>query len=451
MGRRFGKTRRGRTFRERRTGRGFQDPPDDLFLAEAWHAADDAVLCHAANEGVAAGFDALYARYRTWIFLMALGLVGDLDDALTLFQDVFLLWFSRFPGFTPRPSVKARLYAFIRTRAATLRALRMKVIPLEPYRRRQPHERNGARSTPPPLPPRGASLAGALSRFPPELREIALLRFGAGMRGTDMVDALDLPLETIRLRMETLLGLTASMDAKTPRQSPKEDPGEELPAPEREDDRARPWSRSGPANAPGNHPLLLEIDAALHGDIDLLPLDQGGPQRLEDVRGHIASCQRCRQLQAAIQETAHACLPAVPVTIPEDVEHAILLEGHLRAAAIVRRALDAQSGDSISAMGADDAGMASRAHTTPARGDVPERLPAQALDDRAGNRAPMIALPGGVGTRAPLQRVTMILLATFLLVATVFVVGWLRLGNTETPAPSSWHDNGVTPTWPSSD
>ncbi len=431
MRRRFGLTRRGRTFRERRLGRSYQDIEDPRTIAEEWSEVDDAVLCSAANEGIAAAFEALYQRHRTWVLRLALPLVRDDEEALAIFQETFLLWFSRFPGFEPRSSVRAHLYSLLRARAASLRHRRRQVISLEDFRRRKGRERtsSGREASLRPLfehASRAATGPGVDEPFvkslPEELREIARLRFTAGLTASEIVDALNLPLDTVRTRIAALLDRLAPADSR----------------------ESRGISETGHRESP--HPTLLEIEAVRSGDPDLTADARKDDRNLDRVRTHLDRCAGCAHLVRVFEEEAVRNRLVRPLEVPDDVERAILLEADVRAAAIVRRAAGSDLEEPMSFAGAlGEADPGPSAHHAGGRDPI--------FSSRLGTVATAGGVTAAEGTvertrpgRAGISGTVMVVLAAACLVAAALFVGGLHDGETPDPPPAA-HPQDLTPPW----
>jgi RNA polymerase sigma-70 factor, ECF subfamily len=80
----------------------------------------DEALIEAGNRGETAAMEALYFRYRAWVFGVARKITGENGDAEEVAQDVFAYFFGRFPGFGLSSNLKSHLYPVIKNTALDL-------------------------------------------------------------------------------------------------------------------------------------------------------------------------------------------------------------------------------------------------------------------------------------------------------------------------------------------
>jgi len=60
----------------------------------------DQELIELVNEGDADAFEALYRRYRDWVYHLAWRFTGNQQDALDVLQETFTYLLGKFPGFS---------------------------------------------------------------------------------------------------------------------------------------------------------------------------------------------------------------------------------------------------------------------------------------------------------------------------------------------------------------
>jgi RNA polymerase sigma-70 factor (ECF subfamily) len=157
----------------------------------------DEALVDAANVGEAAAFDALYSRHRDYVVRLAYRFTGSRHDALDVLQDTFAYVLGKFPGFT----LTARMTTFL---YPVVRSLSMDVL-----RRRRPHVpiEEAELPAPPAADPGGArrELAEAMSALPPEQREVLLMRYVDDLSLSEIAEALDIPVGTVKSRVHYAL------------------------------------------------------------------------------------------------------------------------------------------------------------------------------------------------------------------------------------------------------
>lgn len=161
----------------------------------------DEQLIAALQRGDTGAFDVLYARYRDWVYGVALRFGRDHDDALDVLQDTFTYLVRRLPSL----ALTARLTTFL---YPTVKFLAL--------RRRQKRGREAEGETLLPLvaasddgEPAGESpreaLAGLLVHLSEEQREVLLLHFVDGLTLVEVAEALRVPVGTVKSRLHKAL------------------------------------------------------------------------------------------------------------------------------------------------------------------------------------------------------------------------------------------------------
>lgn len=159
----------------------------------------DDLLIDAANRGDAKAFEALYRRYRDWVFRLGYRFTGNHDDALDVLQDTFAYFMQQFPGFYLYARVTTFLYPAVKnTSLALLRKKRRTLPPDAPVRMEVVAgdvEPGTSR----------AELAKVLAALPDAQREVVLMRFVDGLDLQDIAEALRTPLGTIKSRLHNAI------------------------------------------------------------------------------------------------------------------------------------------------------------------------------------------------------------------------------------------------------
>lgn len=171
---------------------------------------DDQQLVAAINRGDRDAFDALYQRYRDWVYHLALRFAANHDGALDVAQETFIYLLRKFPGFELRAKMTTFLYPVVRHIAidAQKRARRITVSDQAV----QDGDTRGDDSTNPvailtnPTGDRARdALARVLASLPETHREVILLRFVDDLSLAEISDAMEIPVGTVKSRMHNAL------------------------------------------------------------------------------------------------------------------------------------------------------------------------------------------------------------------------------------------------------
>jgi RNA polymerase sigma-70 factor, ECF subfamily len=194
-------------------------------IAETAKAVDDDVrLVARAREGDVRAFEALVRRYERWVFTLALRMVGERAEAEDIAQEVFLKAYRGLAGFRGDSRFSTWLYAIASRHCLTVLSARARA----GARRDWFGGRGNAAGGDPPDDgvervaddaPRAdqllerrdlASLVQTeLTKLPEDHRLILILRDIQGMAYTDIAQALQIELGTVRSRLHR-----ARMDLK---------------------------------------------------------------------------------------------------------------------------------------------------------------------------------------------------------------------------------------------
>ena len=140
--------------------------------------------------------EALYFRYREFVYSQAYRFCRNRDDALDVMQETFFYLFRKFPGFELTCRMKTFLYPVVKNLSlARIRKSKRSVPlgdeqervadPAGPVDRHEPLE----------------EFSEVLSRLSEEHRTVVVLRFAEDMSLSEIAEALDTPLGTVKSRL----------------------------------------------------------------------------------------------------------------------------------------------------------------------------------------------------------------------------------------------------------
>ncbi|HTM22875.1 MAG TPA: RNA polymerase sigma factor [Kofleriaceae bacterium] len=163
-------------------------------------------LVDRANGGDRRALEALYAEHRDWVTALAYRFTGSADDALDVLQETYLYFFSKFPGFELRASVRGFLYPVVKHSSITVVRRRRQLVDLE-------SRRSGEAVTD--LGWHGAEgrFARLIGRLPDGQREVVQLRFALDFRLEEIAEALEIPLGTVKSRLHNALRSLREIEA----------------------------------------------------------------------------------------------------------------------------------------------------------------------------------------------------------------------------------------------
>src|SRR6266571_2498689 len=177
------------------------EAPDQL------DSRSDLQLIAAINVGDAAAFEVLYFRHRDWVVSLACRFTGSEDLAWDVMQETFLYFLRKFPGFQLTANVKTFFYPAVKNLSI---AARRKAQRYQSSEAEQVFLENIA-DAPQPMP---SELGQVLANLPAEQREALWLRFVDGLNLTDISEAMDIPLGTVKSRIHNALA-TLRTDERT--------------------------------------------------------------------------------------------------------------------------------------------------------------------------------------------------------------------------------------------
>jgi RNA polymerase sigma-70 factor, ECF subfamily len=159
----------------------------------------DEELIELANRGDPEAFEALYYRYRDWVYRLAWRFTGNRTDALDVLQETFAYFLGKFPGFELSASMRTFLYPAVRHLSAAVRARKRRFT--------SDNEILGELAAPASVEPDGhhSELRAVLTVLPEEQREVLLMRFVDTMSLREIADALGIPAGTVKSRLHNAL------------------------------------------------------------------------------------------------------------------------------------------------------------------------------------------------------------------------------------------------------
>jgi RNA polymerase sigma-70 factor (ECF subfamily) len=158
--------------------------------------ATDRELVSRANRGDREAMEALYFRYRDYVYTLAVSFCRNEADALDVMQETFFYLFRKFPGFELTARMKTFLYPAVKNLAIARLKKGRRSVPLGDARE---DLANGAAAA-----TDGAPLeefSAVLSRLSEEQRSVVVLRFVEDMDLAEIADTLEVPLGTVKSRL----------------------------------------------------------------------------------------------------------------------------------------------------------------------------------------------------------------------------------------------------------
>ena len=159
----------------------------------------DQELIEQANKGDSDAFEALYYRYRDWVYRLAWRFTGNQSDALDVLQETFAYLLGKFPGFELTAAMTTFLYPVVRHTSLAIRRKNRRFASdeetLDELIAPVPQQDERSRS----------ELAAVLGGLNEAQREIVLMRFVDGMSLKEIAGALEVPLGTVKSRLHHAL------------------------------------------------------------------------------------------------------------------------------------------------------------------------------------------------------------------------------------------------------
>ena len=155
----------------------------------------DEELIESANKGEAEAFEALYYRYRDWVYHLACRFTGNQDQALDVLQETFIYLLKKFPGFELTARMTTFLYPVVKHLSLAIRRRNCRCVSTD--------ETLNELTTPVPKDSLGcrSELAAVLAILPDQQREILLMKFVDEMTFEEIAAALNVPAGTVKSRL----------------------------------------------------------------------------------------------------------------------------------------------------------------------------------------------------------------------------------------------------------
>ncbi|MHC4567566.1 MAG: RNA polymerase sigma factor [Planctomycetota bacterium] len=159
----------------------------------------DHELIELANRGDSDAFEALYYRYRDWVYRLAWRFTGNGADALDVLQETFAYLLGKFPGFELTAAMTTFLYPVVKHTSLAIRRKNRRfasddeaLTELPASASRESEDSRG-------------ELADVLAGLSEPQRETLLMRFVDGMSLKEIASALEIPLGTVKSRLHHAL------------------------------------------------------------------------------------------------------------------------------------------------------------------------------------------------------------------------------------------------------
>lgn len=155
----------------------------------------DQELIELANKGDSDAFEALYYKYRDWVYHLAWRFTGSRQDALDVLQETFTYLLGKFPGFELTASMTTFLYPVVKHLSSAIRNKSRRFTSVE--------EISGDLIGPEPkeIDHHRSELAAVLAGLSDEQREVVLMRFVDDMSLQEIAEALNIPIGTVKSRL----------------------------------------------------------------------------------------------------------------------------------------------------------------------------------------------------------------------------------------------------------
>ncbi len=161
-----------------------------------------------ANEGNPEAFEAIYYRYRDWVYHLALRFTDNPQDALDVLQETFVYFLGKFPGFELTSSMTTFLYPVVKHTSLAIRNKNRRFV-----KEKEPQNESLEPVYNPPN-ENFSDLSAVLTKLQADQREVVLMRFVDDMNLKEISVALNIPLSTVKSRLYQALE-TLRNDSRT--------------------------------------------------------------------------------------------------------------------------------------------------------------------------------------------------------------------------------------------
>ena len=159
----------------------------------------DSELIAAINDGSTEAFEALYYRYREWVYRLAVRFTADHDCALDVLQETFMYLLRKLPDLVLSAELKTFLYPVVKHTAIALRRKADRVATDDELMADIAASGGGGDCS------TRDQLAAVLQVLPVEQRELLLMRFVDDMTLREVAASLRIPLGTVKSRLHNAL------------------------------------------------------------------------------------------------------------------------------------------------------------------------------------------------------------------------------------------------------
>ena len=161
----------------------------------------DRQLIDSINKGNADAFETLYYRYRGWVYSLAWRFTGSQQDAQDVLQSAFTYLLEKFPGFELSCAMTTFLYPVVKNLSLKLLHSKKRFISMQNNQIELPvSEKPDANSS-------RAELAEVLAGLSRQHREVLLMRFVDDMMISEIAEALNESVSTVKSRLYRALEL----------------------------------------------------------------------------------------------------------------------------------------------------------------------------------------------------------------------------------------------------
>lgn len=172
----------------------------------------DQELVSAANAGDATAFEALYERYRDWVFTLALRFTRDHTLAHDVLQETFIYFLRKFPGFVLTAQLKTFLYPVVRHNALAVRRKTLKLTTNDDLSTQTPDSACLVAANQQLASEALRELHRAVEHLDTGHREVVILRFVEDLSLQEIALAMEIPLGTVKSRLHHALAEIRSND-----------------------------------------------------------------------------------------------------------------------------------------------------------------------------------------------------------------------------------------------
>jgi len=148
------------------------------------------------KRGDVQAFERFYGRHREWVVSVALRFTGNREDALDVLQEAFTYFLRKLATFELRSRARTFLYPVVKHLALSRRRSAARTVSLDDARV-EPTREAPEEST--------EGITALIDRLPEGQQEVVWLRFVDGLDLKEIAEALEIPLGTVKSRLNAAL------------------------------------------------------------------------------------------------------------------------------------------------------------------------------------------------------------------------------------------------------